>query len=304
MGLREGRRPRVQQDVEALRVRLHEPVLDAVVDHLHEVARADRSAVEIAQLGGAAELAARRSRHRPEPGRERAEHWIQARHHVGLTADHEAVPALEPPDAPARPDVHVVDPLAPEGGGPADVVLVEGVAAVDDHVARRHALAEIRDDLLRRRAGRHHHPDGARGREPLDQLVQRHRAERSLVGEVAHRLGVGRVGDHDVAVAHEPARHVAAHAPESHHPEFHVTPCLSCGAPFDRGAGAPSADRLLDGSPESRGARPRRPRRDERAARAGPAPPAPRSRRGPAPPSRRRSHSAGRAPAAPGRRRT
>ena len=36
---------RVRQDVEAFRVRLHERVLDAVVDHLHEVAGARRAAV-------------------------------------------------------------------------------------------------------------------------------------------------------------------------------------------------------------------------------------------------------------------
>ena len=47
-------------DVEALGDRLHDAVLDAVVDHLDEVARADRPAVQVAVLGGAADLLATR----------------------------------------------------------------------------------------------------------------------------------------------------------------------------------------------------------------------------------------------------
>ena len=42
---------RLVQDVEALRVGRHEAVLDAVVDHLHEVAGARRTAVQVALLG-------------------------------------------------------------------------------------------------------------------------------------------------------------------------------------------------------------------------------------------------------------
>ena len=42
----------VGEDVQPLRVGGHDPVLDPVVDHLHEVAGAGRAAVEIALLGG------------------------------------------------------------------------------------------------------------------------------------------------------------------------------------------------------------------------------------------------------------
>ena len=62
----------VLQDVEALAVGRHQPVLDPVVDHLHEVAGAGGPAVQVAVLGGAAELlAARRARNRRR-GRARA----------------------------------------------------------------------------------------------------------------------------------------------------------------------------------------------------------------------------------------
>ena len=42
----------VAEDVEALRVGSHEPVFDPVVDHLHEMARAARTAVQVTVLGG------------------------------------------------------------------------------------------------------------------------------------------------------------------------------------------------------------------------------------------------------------
>ena len=56
------RRAGVLQDVEALGHRLHHAVLDAVVDHLDEMAGAARPGMEVALLGaGVAALAARRS---------------------------------------------------------------------------------------------------------------------------------------------------------------------------------------------------------------------------------------------------
>ena len=59
----------VLQDVQALGVGGHEAVLDAVVDHLHEVAGAVRAAVQVALLGGArSPLAARRARRASTPG--------------------------------------------------------------------------------------------------------------------------------------------------------------------------------------------------------------------------------------------
>ena len=52
-----------------LRVGGHDPVLDAVVDHLDEVSGAVGAAMQITQFGGAVELlAARRARQVPLPG--------------------------------------------------------------------------------------------------------------------------------------------------------------------------------------------------------------------------------------------
>src|SRR6266404_769265 len=74
----------VLHDLEALRIRLHQSVLDAVVDHLHEVACSRRADVRIAVLR-----------------RERFEDRLEALHRFGIPADHQAEADLETPD-PAR----------------------------------------------------------------------------------------------------------------------------------------------------------------------------------------------------------
>src|SRR6266513_1389338 len=159
-------RARVPEDVEPLGVRLHEPVLDAVVDHLDEVAGARGTAVEVAVLGGAADLlASRRPRDAPHAGRERPEDRVEALDDRPLATDHEAVAALEPPDAAARADVYVVNLLLAKRLHPSHVVLIEGVAAVDDRVAGLEALREIPDDLLGRGPRRHHDPRDPRSEE-------------------------------------------------------------------------------------------------------------------------------------------
>jgi hypothetical protein len=68
-------------------------------------------------------------------GGERLEDRVEALHDLGLAADHQAVAALEPPDAAARAHVDVVDVLRLEPLRARDVVVVVRVAAVDDGVA-------------------------------------------------------------------------------------------------------------------------------------------------------------------------
>ena len=111
---------RALHDVEALGDRLHDAVLDAVVDHLDEVARADGAAVQVAVFGGAAAFATRRALDRAAARRERLEDRIEPRHDLGVAADHHAVAALEAVDAAARAGVDVAELLrarAPSRGG-------------------------------------------------------------------------------------------------------------------------------------------------------------------------------------------
>src|SRR5439155_697290 len=82
------------QDAEPLCVGGHDPVLNSVVDHLHEVAAAVRPAVEIPALGGAVYgLPPRSAGDTARAGSERGKDRIEALHHGVLAADHQAISA-------------------------------------------------------------------------------------------------------------------------------------------------------------------------------------------------------------------
>src|SRR5207237_1206712 len=79
-------------DLEPLRVRLHEAVLDPVVDHLHEVASTGRTDVRVPVLGC-----------------ERPEERLEPSDRLGVASRHQAVADLEAPDASGDADVDEVD---------------------------------------------------------------------------------------------------------------------------------------------------------------------------------------------------
>ena len=96
----------VLEHVQALGVGRHDPVLDAVVNHLDEVAGAVGSAVQIALLvHGRLALAAWRALRGVDPGGDGREDRLQVGEHLVLGADHQAEAALEAEDAAARADV-------------------------------------------------------------------------------------------------------------------------------------------------------------------------------------------------------
>ena len=79
----------VAKDVQPLRVRGHDAVLDAVVNHLDEVACAARAAMQVAVLSGAAELLpAWRPGRRIDVGRQGGENGVDAPDDRFITADH------------------------------------------------------------------------------------------------------------------------------------------------------------------------------------------------------------------------
>ena len=87
-------------DLKALGVGLHQAVLDAVVDHLHEVAGARRPDVGVAPFGGQGD-----------------EDRFADRHRLLGPADHQAVALLQAPDSARGSGVHQGDPV---GGEPVD----------------------------------------------------------------------------------------------------------------------------------------------------------------------------------------
>src|SRR5215218_2173510 len=214
----------VLEDVQPLGVGGHHPVLDPVVDHLHEVAGAVRAAVEVAVLrrGGVAG-AARGALGRLDPGSKAGEDRVEPLDCAIGAADHQAVAAIEAEDAAAGPAVDVVDPLLAHLLGAADVVAVVGVAAVDDRVPllqhRGHVLNRLLGDLPRR----DHHPDRARRAQLRGHLLQRGGTGRAIALQLGDGVRVEVVGDDLVAVAHQAPGHVRSHSAEADDSEFHET---------------------------------------------------------------------------------
>jgi len=132
-----------------------------------------RPAVKVAERGRSesGRAAGGAARGQPPARRERGEHRFDPRDDLGFAADHEAISLLEPEHAAARADVEIVDAGGAELGGAPDVVLVVGIAAVDQHVARGEHRAELGDHPIDDRR-RQHDPDGARGLERAHQLPE------------------------------------------------------------------------------------------------------------------------------------
>ncbi len=220
LGRKRGR-PRVAQDVEPLGVRLHEAVLDAVVDHLDEVAGADRPAVEVALVGGALAVAARGGRDLAAPRRQRAQHRFDTVDRLLRPAHHQAIAALRAPDAAAGPGIDVMD-AAPAGvARAAHVVLEVRVSAVDDRVARLERLGQRCHRLLGGGAGGHHHPDRARRGQSLDELVEAAGGDGALRAQRGHRVRVAIMHHHLVAALHQAPGHVRTHPAETDHSDLH-----------------------------------------------------------------------------------
>ena len=210
------------QNVEALRVSLHHPVFDAVVDHLDEMPGAVRPGMEIALAGTrVAAFAVRASARSPLPRRERAENRVEPFDHLLLAADHQAIAALQPPDAAAGADVEIVDAALPQRGGAADVVLPERVAPVDDGVAGREQAFELRDRGLGHGARRQHQPDDPRRGQALHQVLQGGGGLRPLLTKRQTRLEIGVENHAFVPVPHQPPGDIRAHPPEADYSDPH-----------------------------------------------------------------------------------
>src|SRR5690242_10677140 len=145
----------VLQDIESFGIGLHQPVFDAIVNHLDEMSRAHRPGMEITLLDArVAALASRGARNVAEPGRKRREDRVQAIDYLLVAADHHAIAALKSPDPARGADIDIVDAVFLECLAATHVVLPEGVAAIDDDVASLHQLRKRIDGGFGDLAGR------------------------------------------------------------------------------------------------------------------------------------------------------
>ena len=167
-----------------------------------------------APLGPDVQIAVRR--------RQRRKDRRQPLDRIGLAADHHAVAVFQAPDATAGPRVDEAQALRGQLGGAADRIFVVGVAAVDDDIALVGERQQLLDGLIHRVARRHHEPDRPRQSKLFDEVGERMGADRALVDYPLNRLRAAIVADHPMAGAHQPLRHVSAHAAEPDHAQFHA----------------------------------------------------------------------------------
>jgi hypothetical protein len=148
---------------------------------------------------------------------------IEPLHHADLAADHQAIAALQSPNAPGGADVEVVDPPGLEFSGAADVVLPEGVAAVDQHIDGTEQARQFGNGGLGDLASRQHQPDDARGGQRSCKRGETVDGGGALTSQSATGLGVAVMDDAGVAMAHETARDVGAHATEPDDADVHAS---------------------------------------------------------------------------------
>src|SRR5579863_6944151 len=139
----------VLQDVETFGIGLHQAIFDAVVNHLDEMPGADRTGVDVALLDpGIASLAPASAGDVADARRQRSEDRIEAIDHRLVAADHHAIAALDTPDAARGADIDIMDAALLQCLAAADVVLPEGVAAIDDDIAPLHQFGQRFDGLF------------------------------------------------------------------------------------------------------------------------------------------------------------
>ena len=125
----------IAQYAQPFSVRRHHSVLDPVVNHLHEMAGAARTAVQISLLGGAFKLfTTRRARNVARPRRQRREDRIECLTTFVRPQSSCSIRA-QAPDTAARSDVHIVDSLCGKFFRAANIINVIGIPSIDENVS-------------------------------------------------------------------------------------------------------------------------------------------------------------------------
>src|SRR2546425_12591130 len=108
--------------------------------NLTKWSRSAGPAGQVAALGGSPPFPASGcARARASPRPQALEDRVETLHRRQVAADHQAIAALQAPDAAARAHVEIVDPFRLQIPGPPDVVDVVGVPPIDDGVVGLHS---------------------------------------------------------------------------------------------------------------------------------------------------------------------
>jgi hypothetical protein len=166
-------------------------------------------------------LASRGERQAAAAGRQGGKDRVQAFDNGWLATDHQAVPALEPPHSTAGTDIDVVQATAAELSGSPDIVLPEGVAAIDDGVPLIKKPGELLDGCLGNVTGGQHDPDSPRRLQLCDKIFQALGSCGALPRQASDCVRILVIHDSRVSGPHEAADDVTAHTAETDHSQLH-----------------------------------------------------------------------------------
>ncbi|MCY1431522.1 hypothetical protein D9M71_474920 [compost metagenome] len=157
-----------------------------------------------------------------DAGRQGGEQWIEALDDCLLATDHHAVATFQAPDTARGADINVVQLTFAQVRSAADVVLVEGIAAIDDHIVGVKHVCQLSDGLLGRLAGWQHDPDRSRLFQFGHQRAKVVRAIGALFLQCFHGAVVAVMHHRTMAATHQASCDIAAHAAQPHDSQLHV----------------------------------------------------------------------------------
>src|SRR3954470_7111781 len=179
--------------------------------------------MEVAVFGRAAEIfAARRSRDITSSWSQSFEDWIKSLYRFFRATNHHAVAAVDSPNSAAGADVDVMDALALKLFCAADVIFEVRITAVNDCISRLQILRNSLNCRLGRSPSGNHGPYCAGRVELGDEIPDRKRSDRPFPTESFDRFRASIGTDYRMPAAHEAARHVSTHAPETNHSQLHL----------------------------------------------------------------------------------
>ena len=195
---------------EAFGESLHHSVFDAVVDHLGEVPRAARPAMQPAGVG-------RR--------RQQAREGLEALDGFRCASQHQAIAVGEAVDAAGHAGIYVAQAALRHFERARHRILVEGVAAVDQRIAGRKQRQQLPQRVFGGRARGQHGEEHAFARQLRGKRRQALDAvDLALPGEPLARRRLPVVRDDVGSPARHAARHVGSHPAQSDDSDFHA--CL------------------------------------------------------------------------------
>ena len=126
----------MMENVQALSIGGHDAILNAIMNHFHEVAGTVWPAVKVTLLGSSAHLfSSRCSRCCIDARSQGREDRVEMLDDVLLTADHQAVTTLKAPDASTRSNVNIVNAFGLKFGSTPDIIMIVRITTVNDDIA-------------------------------------------------------------------------------------------------------------------------------------------------------------------------